>query len=469
MIRTRSPLLLIVLAFLACALWRLDVPLVNYDEAIYLRPAGFPVPELWEPENAPVLPLMSHEYVGAPTYYLLTPLTWVFGVSTLVLRLPAVLLLLAACGLWLDLVRRRLPMIPLWAPAGVMLGSSALLLAARQGLWGDVSLNAVLLAAGVNLLERRRVAAAGALLGLGVWSKLPFLFFLPPLAYWAWARRRRGEGAAFALGFAAGLSPLLLYNALHAGATFGAAWAGLREPALPHQASNAAVFSNLGLRLSQLVEVLEGGVFYAPPRITRAIAGLVPLAAALFAASRARERAVRRFAGATLVLCASYLVLSTLTVSARYAHHLLILLPPLLAAGGIGLAAALKKPGRLAVVLAALALPNAVHFAEFVSLKGVEQSAGNSARGLARLSAWLVERKLMHPVALDWGIRAPLYVISGGRVRAQEPPVYADPGWERLADWRGDKVVLTAGREPGAPYAERFDFGSPGYAAFVLR
>lgn len=457
------PLLAVGLAagvYLALALYQIHLPGLHYDEA---REAGVPAMQvlLGQPLDAfrgsalrvggRAWPLMVQDYIGALNAYLLIPFLAVGGVRVASLRLLPVL-----CGLvtllctW-DLARRAYSeRAASWA-AFLLAVQPAFVFWNRQGIYVTsitATLFALALWSGWRWLRegRRRWWVLVALAcGLGLWAKLLFLWALGAmvgawglLAWGRWGRalpRRDPLGLLLGgLAFAAPLLPLALFNWQTSGTlltvirNLGRSYYGV---------DNLAFGQNLVARLLQVRDVLAGtpfwylgGTFGNPwwP-LALALGAVGSLALALWK----RGVPVRRLLFPYLAL-GLIVVQSCFTVSALWHSHFALALPlPALA-----LAAtldALARAGRGKKALAAFAAL-AVAFLALWDL-GVDvryHQALTSTGGLGghtgaiySLAERLEAAPHHQPLALDWGIAAPVEFLTEGRVRPLE--VF---GYERL-------------------------------------
>ncbi|MDW8270675.1 MAG: glycosyltransferase family 39 protein, partial [Anaerolineae bacterium] len=292
-LRTFLPFLLAAALFLALALYQLDLPGPNYDEAIEAQPAirlllGQPVTAH---RQAVVrlagreLPLMVVDYVGGLNIYAL----WLFfrlgGIDVATMRLWPVAVGLVILGLTFRLGR--------WA-GGLGVGfAAAILLAvhpsyvffARQGIYvtnTTIAFSLAILLALLRLIatgQRRWWYLAAFLAGLGLWAKFIMLWPLAATALlalpaWRWREqlglpvaatfRPRNLFAPSALAgalaaFGLGMAPLLVFN-LQTGATIrhflgtlGRSYYGV---------ANTAYLANLAARVEQLGHFLRGDHFW---------------------------------------------------------------------------------------------------------------------------------------------------------------------------------------------------------------
>lgn len=400
---------------------------VHPDEARYLLPD-------------PAVPFMSNVYVGNVSEWLIRPAAWMFGVGLGALRAPMILLSLAAVLLWTRTVRLLDPAVPVWAPAALALLHSGTLEFSRTGAYAEYSavtfasaLIAWTLARWSARRDARSLAAACAALGFALWTRMNFLWFLPPAAWLLRADLRRRPGPALAA-FLAGCAPLLAYNVWSGGATLKLMLLGLLAPSEPGAASNLALIPNLLLRVEHLGSALAGHLGH--PWLWAA-----PVCAAAFWRAR-RDPAV----GFAAALSAFYLLTSTLTVSFRTASHLYPVCLLTLVAAGAGLARLLPRRAALAAALAALIAPQAAGYAAFWKRGQHDVLPYYSNSALAEMAAWLAAQDAPAR-ALDWGIRGPVHVYSGGKVTPSRPDAW---GADEPAP-RGTLLLVYDPPVPGEP------------------
>ncbi len=331
---------------------------------------------------------------------------------------------------------------------------------------------------------------AAFLAGLGLWAKLLFVWVLGALVgvivvVWAVGKIRRketegkegNEGKAetvpsrpqppvpspqsphptphplrptliAALCFLLGLSPLILFNQ-QTGGTLNAVFGNLGQSY--YGVNNADFLANLSVRAGQLVTLLRGDHFwYLGGPFANGWAA--PLAAALIVAAvvaaltTLRRRGQTRAAatlGAVLLFVALLVVQSSFTVSDLFITHYAIVQPfvlllPALAVEVLLLAARSVegftngRVWRVVAVLGALALTlwlagdmrTDVRYHRALAETGGHASHSDA---IQRLAEWLDQENAAQPLALDWGIDAPVRYLTGNRVQPLE--VF---GYERI-------------------------------------
>lgn len=481
----RMALLLAVLLYLALALPQLNLPGLHYDEA---KEAGINALEILQRQDVQAfrsagvqlgtafLPLMVQDYIGALNVYLALPLLAAWGVNAPALRLLGVLCGLATLLLvWA--VGRELAGRARAGAAGWTGEIAALLLAAsptfifwsRQGIFVTNIVVTLAVAAVWAGLRWQRAGRAGylyalaLLAGLGLWSKLLFVWVLGALAgvaVVAWlASRRRGtpifprmalrQWLLAGLLWLLALAPLLLFNQ-QTGGTVQSIFGNLGQSY--YGVENAAFGANMAVRLSQVGTLLRGdhlwylGNSFANRWALWLAAGLTALALGLAAANwrSSRERASLPTLLTALLFVFLLLVQSSFTVSDLFITHFAIVQPFVLLlvalAADIVLAAAVqarnaRPPARLGAGVAALAIAglalwfsldawNSVRYHQALARSG---GLASHSDAIDRLAQWLDQRDVRQPLALDWGIEAQVRYLTGNRVQPLE--IF---GYERL-------------------------------------
>lgn len=498
-------LLAALLLFLALAGFWLDRPGLHYDEALE---GGLPAVQVLHGQPLTVvnhavlhvggreLPLMVQSHIGAMQVYAALPFIMVGGPTTAALRSMTVLVglvtivalfffldwvfgALAACygSLWLA----TFPTFVFWSRQGVFVTSLAACCAMLA------------LAALAHWLRTRRAwvfGVAGLCAGLAVYNKLNAFWLLNGTIGWGalvWVldvvHRRRGalprlDRATLVLGgggFVVALLPLLFYNVLTSGATFGVIGSNAAQTYLG--VSNADIVGNLRTRLAQVFDVVRsgdhlwylGGTFanhWAPPALGAALLALV-LGALLF------ERAQWRRTLFVPFLCAAVIAQSCFTISGLWQTHfaVAITLPALLFGMGVAQVrrwcdvrspVAARAGAWLVGFLVALVLVAQVE-SSLRYLRAVTATGGLSfhSSAIADLERFLATRS-ERLVALDWGIAAPVEYLSGARLHVEEffsyepepPPDFAARLQERFGS--NELYITHAPHEEAFPRREAF-------------
>ncbi len=499
--------------------WQLGLPGLHYDEA---REAGQNAMELLT--GAPVmafrgatvrlfgrdLPLMVQDYIGAANVYLALPFLALTGIGVPNLRalglltaLAALLLLERTVSEWLAagdpapldararvpihagglvavLLAAAAPSFVFWSRQGVFvtnLTQPLVLLCLWQGLrWKRLSVHAGggrANAAGVAL-ACSAFAGGAALYAklLAGWVVLPFALLLG--LWWLrarWAGRPTGTGPrltpAHLLGalaaFALPLLPLLAFN-LQTGGTIARVGESLGQSY--YGVDNRALWANLGVRLPQLRQVLEGSQFwYLGGPFANALAPWLALAAVAGGLWAAWRRMLP-----PLFLLAMALLLSLFTVSDLFVTHYALLHPLLLGVAGVGAgllweraeeqraARSGLRTGLRAAVALGVALWLALDLAAGLRYhRTLRQTGGLSDHSDAGYDFAYSLRYNGYgaPIALDWGMDATLRYLSEGTVTPIEIFGYASPdapdsGFaERLAPFLANPNNVYLLRAPG--------------------
>ena len=541
-IRRWLPLAAVIL-YLALALPQLNLPGLHYDEA---KEAGLNALEMLRAQNVQAfrsagvqigplfLPIMMQDYIGALNVYLALPFLAALGATVTALRLLAV-----ACGLATLLLAWQLgdelgrlagnPRPWTGGIAALLLAvSPSFLFWSRQGIFVTNIVVTLAVATVWAVTRWRRSGRAGwlysaaFLAGLGLWTKLLFVWVLGALvgvAIVVWVAGkigRRGketskgkdgkngnEGKAetglspqplmpspqtpdptphtlrpihwliAALCFLLGVSPLILFNQQTSG-TLNAVFGNLGQSY--YGVNNADFFANLSARVGQLVTLLRGDHFwylggpFANGWAAPLAAGLITVA--VVAAVTTLRRRGQTNAGAVLGMALLFVVLlvlqSSFTVSDLFITHDAIVQPfllllvalavevLLLATRGVEGSAAGGRAWRVVAALAVLALTAWLAGdlrADVRYHRALAETGGHATHSDAvqRLADWLDQENAAQPLALDWGIDAPVRYLTGNRVQPLEVFGYQrigepDAGFvgriEPLLDDPGRLVVL---------------------------
>lgn len=466
-----APLALALALFIALAAYQLDLPGLHYDEA---KEAGLNAMQLLTGQpvtafrDATVgigpwrIPLMVQDYIGNLNALLAVPFLAVGGINTPALRaLPIALAALTLVFAWLIARRLRGPL-----AAGV----TALLLAvnpsfvfwSRQGIF-VTNITALLLMAalwtGLRWWEARRprdLILTAFLCGLGIYAKLLFVWAAIALVtvaggvYLVQRARKRGRPlgltlrsvALAAVALIVPLLPLILFN-LRTGGTLISIFGHLGQSY--YGVDNSAYLPNLLVRLGQIETLLRSGQFWylgevlTNPAAPRLLAGLLAFALAVWLVGRKWVRPSER-AWFTPALPLALLLLvalqSAFTVSDLFITHFAMIapLPALIAGLAVGEVAAagrslwaernaVKRAAAVALPLLAMLLAVAVGVTDarltLADHRILTISGGYSAHSDAiyRLAEYLDQQGDVAPVALDWGIDAPVRFLTAGRVQ----------------------------------------------------
>ncbi len=177
----RNRLLAICAALLAIELAFLPLPGIEQDEALFVVP--------WLQRNSALyswhfgkldVPIMSMAYLGAVKSWLYWPVFHVWRPSVWSMRLPECFISILILVLFADLAR-RISNVCIALAAALFLATDAVFIMANI-FDTTASLQVLGTAACLNLLTRRRFAAAFFVAGISVWTKASFVFPLAGIA-----------------------------------------------------------------------------------------------------------------------------------------------------------------------------------------------------------------------------------------------------------------------------------------------
>ncbi len=468
-----------LLLYLGLAAYQLGLPGLHYDEAKEAGVnamellTGAPVTAFRDASLSlfgVTLPLMVQDYIGALNVYLALPFLALTGIGVPNLRalpvltgLAALLLLERTVSEWVALGRRppsqdRAPISLAGLLAVTLLAASpSFVFWSRQGIFVTnltQPLTLLCLWQGLAWLRRDRprallLSAAGA--GLALYAKLLALWVVGPFALlvatwilWRILRPARVVdpqalvlpslsppllGKALLL-FLLALSPFLLFN-LMTGGTVARVGGNLGQSY--YGVNNAAFLANLGTRLGQLAQVLRGDQFWylggvRSNPLAPFLGGLV-LALGLVQGRRSGRRAHLLL---PLALLALGVLASTFTVTDLFVTHYALVHVVLAGVLGLFLAALLPEGGLGSVIEAIQGREKRVLVAalgmilwlllDVTASLGYHRELGRSG-GLADhsdasygLAYHLRYNGMGAPIALDWGMDAPVRFLSQGAV-----------------------------------------------------
>ena len=454
------PALALLLAF---TLRQLDLPGLYYDEALDLTPmltllhGG--APELLRGVGFGRFPIMLLDYMGSLAGYMTLPFLAIFGPGVAAARVQPIFF--SALTLFLAHAQTRRWFGPrvAWIAVTLLAAQPSYVWFTRQGIsvtsvmtvfaWGGLL---CLTASGGGLARTPgRWGAAGLLFGLGLWAKLPFLWWLMMLAMMAGVylltrppdRRlvalRPALLAAGALGFLMGAAPLLYYNAvglLREGDpyTFGLILGSLLHPTRQFGVDNRDFVKNINTSWSNFKVFVDGSYFWYNGVTYGNVYALPWLGASLLAGAALAWRQPARWRWLVCALALGVAIfMGAFTVSGQWATHFFIIagLPQiLLACAAVWLAERLTRRAAYAMLLSAalLAVPfyqdvwvDVNHHSKLAETGG----SGRFSDAVYKIAAWLDEQKITQPVALDWGIDKQIRLLTNDRVRPLEIFGYA--------------------------------------------
>ena len=473
--------LVAVVIFGALCLYHYRLPGLYYDEAFDV------VPSMQILHDEPVqlargvgihlfgraFPVMTGDYWGSVSTYAVLPLFWLFGVGVLPVRLWPILAGMLAV-LLTYFTGKRLYGAWIGAGAAVLLAVfPSFIFWSRIGIYVISHIVAITLGIILSFLRwretghRRWLVLAALLTGIGLWTKLLFLWFLiaVPAAYvlllladwlsddghtWespdafvrrAWWRFRadvplRGVpdiGAALA-GFLLGAFPVIYYNLVSRGS-----WLVLRANLFHTEkgTNNFALWSNLKVEADAMRVLLDGGYFwfyggiYTNP-LYPWVVSLSTIGLLLLVHRRPCLRGYRRATVFLLSFVVVVFALSCFTVSILGATHLVILLPiPQLFVAACAIfgarwlrerfVAPRRSASLAAIGLIVLLFVPVLAKDLWVDMRyhqALARTGGYSSFSSAiySLADYLQANGITHPYALDWGFKYNLMIITDGRV-----------------------------------------------------
>ncbi len=469
------PILAAVVLFLWNTLRQLSLPGFYYDEALDL----VPMLAVLRGENTELLrgigfgrlPVMLLDYMGSLGGYVTTPFLLLFGSTVTAGRLQPITGSVLTLILMFALSRR-------WF--GTWVASFAALLLSvqpsfvwfsRQGIsvtsimtvfaWSSLLLLTQPTLEGAQRLQHKRLhlLLGGVMLGLGLWAKLPFLWWLMMLLMMACvygiARRRAGDAwpvilpsaghaALLLLGFSLGAAPLIYYNAaglMRDGTphTLALIFGSLLRPTQQFGVDNLDFARNLGTSWTNFTVFIDGSYFWYNGVTFGNTLALPALALAIVCGawlSLGRPERWRWLACALALPVA--IVMGSFTVSGQWATHFFIIsgLPQiLLACAAVWLServvrqARQLRPGRqktlASAAIAALVLAgpfardvwvNEQHHVTLAKTGG----SGRFSDAVYSVARYLDEQHTTQPIALDWGIEKQIRLLTNDRVRPLE-------------------------------------------------
>jgi 4-amino-4-deoxy-L-arabinose transferase-like glycosyltransferase len=457
--------------YLSFALARLEQPGLEYDETIFVNAALGDIDGTFVEWSIPFfgrrLPVMLMTYVGALKSWLYAPVFAVAGTGAAAIRGPAVLLGLLAIVLTYRLVRAQLGLSVALVSTTLLALDPAFIFPVRLD-WGPVALMTLLKMAALCLLWRWlegggtwRLALAAFAMGLGLFDKVVFVWFLGamaiavPLAFWRKLRPRldRRSVAAFLAGFALGAAPFLAYNALHP-------FRSLEGPAVRSVGAGAYLKYRIWLfrgtlngtstasvvndqSLEQLVPSVQklgaadSGLVawlcrHYPLRGTLSawgLAGALAALAALALAGRLDGAPVVLFHALELLLTALFI---GMTPQATGPHHAFMIqpFPQILVATALcqlgtllpTLGSTLRACGRVAAGAAFALLVGANAAVDLFYLESfrLQGGAGKWSDAIYDLARWAGEQSDRTFLLMDWGFSCQLLALSGGRIHKEE-------------------------------------------------
>ena len=434
------------IVFLLLASWQLGLPGPHYDEAIEVVPAiqllrGMAVTAHRGAGiriGGTLFPIMVVDYIGALNTYLVIPFFLVGGIGV-----PSMRAMPIAAGLVALYFTFRLA--DEWAGerAGIL---AALFLAVqpsfvfwtRQGIFVTSITTPILMAflwfAWRWWNDGRSIdwLLLCFLAGLGIYAKFLFVWPIGALlvivaAVWRWERPKRLPGArelaAGGIAFLAGIWPLVLFN-IQTGGTFKHFTEHLVNSY--YGVHNTAYFHNLLVRFDDFRSVVEGDHFWylgGVHRDTWALAAFLLFPLIALAGKRSKKAIARVLI--PLAMIAVVIIESPMTPSSLWVTHYAIITPLIafsLAVSSDGMLRLVR--GRwlavaalVVVLLLGKELATDIQYHRSLAKSG---GLGDHSDAIYHLAYWLQTHGKTSPPALDWGMSAPVFLLTKGQVAPQD-------------------------------------------------
>ncbi len=448
-----------LIVFLALAVPYLNSPGVYYDEAlqasvgISLSQHTFnPYPSAWTVMiGGHALTVMTLDYIGSIKGYLLGVAFYVFGCSAPVLRLTTIMIGFVGLVFTGCFARKAFGRIAAVSSVFLIATDPSFIVLAKLD-WGPQMIAFTLRMGSLYCLacwwksggHTKYLACGAALLGLGVYDKASFLWFVVALSVaglflWVTSRRRPRVGArsaAFAGGaFFLASAPLWLYNISHR-------WTTFRQISMPGEAASIErIVRELPPRTHALLALLAGRavddwIFGQAVAPTWGISETVLLPLSILALVVIVVVCVGTKSPTLLALPLLLGVFAAeiySTPRAVWVHHWIGLypLPHLMIglAGALALSRPIDKvvPRRVSACLVTALLGLAVT-CNVAVMRGYHRLMAEQRTSLAwsdaifalaaSLKADDADRMLQ---LMDWGTYSPLNLLSAGRLHLREP------------------------------------------------
>lgn len=459
------PLGLALLLFFTLSLYQLHLPGLHYDEAQEVLPAmrlllGQPT----EPFRGAAIrvagrafPLMIYDYLGTLNTYLVIPFFALLGINVISLRLMALTLGALTIALAYGVAQEMFDEKAAALSAFLLSVHPSFIFWSRQGVYLTSAISALSMGSLLAFLhwyrqkKARYLYLGSLLLGLGLFAKFSFLWFLAGLLLaglliTVWRRAlptsygvprdpvrklsmnhrllTPAQGALSLLFLALGSLPLILFN-LQTRGTLEIIKKYLFTSYLG--VNNLAFGANFLTRLDQFIVLLKGGQFWYlgdvwsnslyPPLFLLALLGTIPL---LF---KEREWVLKIAFLATILF--TMLPLSAFTPTGlKIAHYVIFLpLPQILLAASLGLW--MRQEPRRLFLSAVLLVATVFFFSDLRADMGYHRALARTGgfdghtEAIYQLAPYL-EEKGAPTVAMDWGIRNNVLFLTQGRVDPQE-------------------------------------------------
>ncbi|GEM_PF-3992787 len=493
------PLKLLILTllsgvFLSLALHKLDVPGYQTDEGFYTVPAmnmmyGTSMDEAVVSKihiGRITLPVMSGTYIGSTQIYLLLPFIKLFGPHFTASRIMPIFF--ACLVLWLTwmlceaLFNWRIALMS----TALLACNPSYILWSRIGLQGEGPLLVFLFLSSLLFLMRwytrggqLSLYSAAFLLGVGLYTKLNFIFLIIALAFSAalfaaeLSAKIRGRHTLIAGGFfLLGVFPLLYYNITEYFPTVHIIIDSVFDGSYGGE-NNAHIIANGILRIKQFIALLGGGAYYTThmktPNPWYALMFFISFAGLAAIIIKKGLRSSRKIVVILVMDCLIFAG-NCFTVSGFYIHHLFLLFPfPLITIVLFWDALAERVKSIQPIVLAvALILFISADISVLFGRYRYFEKTGERAEwsdSIYRLSDYLEKHNIRHPVTLDDRIKFNTEVLTQGGV---SPVVIVDIPVERTIALlkhsivRGDYFIVLSPlcntrRSQASPYTDLFE------------
>ena len=477
-LRKVAPVAVVTLAlavFLFNSLRQLQLPGFYYDEGFDLTPMLALLrgaqPELLRGIGLNGWPLMRMDYMGSLNGYLSLPFVAIFGY--LGARIQPIFFSCVTMVLAFVLVRRWFGFGVALVTVGLLAVSPSFIWFTRQGITVTSSMTVLSLGAWLLLdvwrvrlrqpgsqYKRALLLCAGVLLGLGLWDKIIFLWWLvlTALIGGIWlictpgllrSTRNKVDSpislramAPLMLGLVIGASPLIYFNVSGLLSGLGSPavtllFKSLLEPT-QYGVRNSNFIANLVKRWQDFATFLNGSYFWYQANVPYGNVFSVPafLISMVIGSLLATRRVEWRKWLALCACVAVYLPMSSFTVSDLWATHFFVLLPlpqMIVACASVWLAewlaslvhirSSMRVPVTGCALVALLAVPvsrdqwvNEQYHAALAQTGG----SGRFSDAIYSLAGYFEQNRIGQPIALDWGIQANVEVVTRGAVRPVE-------------------------------------------------
>ncbi|HEX8683057.1 MAG TPA: glycosyltransferase family 39 protein [Ardenticatenaceae bacterium] len=476
----RAVFLLSLVLYLIAALYQLELPGLNYDEALDAVPAmqflsGQPLDTAASVHFAGrEWPLMILPYMGTTSTYLYLPAFALSGVSVLTLRGVNVLLGFLTLLLVWGFLRKYLDERVAALTALLLAVNPTYVFWTRMGAYHSLPMLPLLVLTLWALYRWYRGGSAGALLlaafclGLGLSTKILFLWFWVALGLawlllspwlqpwngwrtWLWPLRRAPLRTWVAAGgmLALGLAMLLVYNVPQPRTVQMMAQNAVQTEL--YGVNNLDVLGNLRTVIFEDFRVLLegswfeealGAAYYNPLAVG---AFVLSTAAILWLSWRGRLRYSPRRVALLALLLVIIVVQSAFTITSLGAKHLMIVWPipqTLVAVALLALADAARQTSLnqyrpVVLGIAVLALVTTEGWTTWQYHRLLTQGGGNLffSDAIYELARDLEENGVSEPAALDWGFRRNLQLLTQGRVNPEDRFEYSQQPSTGFSDW----------------------------------